>query len=360
MRTTTLELGATSGEVASKALGRIGARLHDAGLTARGLAAWSGTDRLAGLPARLGVLTARVPTPAAALLALFVGGAEIAQSMLRIPGTLLDELIAHDLVECSVGCLRARVAIVPLARALLVCDRHDAASERDRVCWPDDSSYHLATAVPPGRRPDWLDVGCGSAFAALSRPELGIRITGLDITERAVRYARVGAALSGITHLAALRCDVGAVGAGHEVAELVTCNAPIPEAGLAVPPGTPALPEAGSGPSAPPSRGRPAATAEVWRHADPGLFERLWPALRNAVRSGGTIVVHAAADTVLPALRAADGERVVVTYTPDTVRGFAVAWWRPDAPDRFAATHRALTPERPHIDTRDLEDARGR
>jgi hypothetical protein len=83
----------------------------------------------------------------------------------------------------------------------------------------------------------------------------------------------------------------------------------------------------------------------------------MWPALRVAVRPGGMIVVHAAHDALCAALGDAEGERVVVTYTPDHVRAFAIAWWRPDAPARFAALRRALTVERPHVDAADREAA---
>jgi hypothetical protein len=334
-----------SAELASHpGLARLGAWLRDAGLTTRALAAWAGTARIAALPARLPAMLAHPPTPAAAILALFVAGAELAQRHLRIPRaqsgapTPLDELIGHQLLDRSGDQLRARVAMLPVGRAVLVCDRLDAAVERDVVCWPDDSSYHLANAIPPGRRARWLDLACGSAFAPLARPELASRISGIDINERAVRHARLGAALSGIPHLAASPGDVGTV---HEPADLVTCNTPIPDA-----------------PDIPPLS--PTVVPEVWRRADPGLFERLWPALRQAVRPGGMIVVHGASDAILPALATAEGERVVVTYTPDTVRGFAVAWWRPDAPARFVAVCRALTPERPHVDPKDREDALAR
>ena len=359
MTLTSLQRGqATSGGVDLPALVQIGTRLRDAGLTTRGLGAWAGTTRLAALPARLDELAVREPTPAAAMLALFVGGAELSPSRPRVPSALVDLLIAHGLVEHHAGCLRARVAIVPVARALLVCDRRDAAHDRARVCWPDDSSYHLATAIPPGRRTDWLDVGCGSAFAGLARPELATRMMGVDLNERAVRYARLGAALSGIMHLTASVGDVGDVPADREGAELVTCNAPMPAPGPRTRSGPPSGSESGSSaPSASQPDARPPVIAELWRHADPGMFERLWPALRRAVRAGGTIVVHAATDAMLPVLRDAGGERVVVTYTPETVRGFAVAWWRPDAADRFVATERSLTPERPHLDVRDRDDA---
>jgi len=328
----------------ARELASIGARLRDAGLTARALAAWAGTTRIAALPALLEGAHARPPTPAGVLLALLVEGAEVTRERLHAPPALpalIDELIAHELVERDGDRLRARVAIVPLGQALLVCDRLDAPIERALVCWPDDSSHHLATAIPPGRRADWLDLGCGSAFAPLARPELATRIAGIDINERAVRYAELGAKLSGIAHIAA---SLGDVGAACEPAALVTCNAPIPD-----PPQVNRL-RSSANPFA-------MTLAEVWRNAEPGFFDRLWPALRRAVRPGGMIVVHAACEAILPVLEDAGGERVVVTYTPASVRGFAVAWWRPDAPDRCVAVRRELTADRPHIDPRDREEA---
>lgn len=314
----------------------IGAGLRGAGLTTRALAAWAGTARIAALPARLEVLPAGA-TPAAALLGLFVAGIEVARDQLRaLSDETVGALLAHGLVDRDGARLRARVAIVPLGAGLLVCDRLDAPIERDLVCWPDDSSHHLAAAIPPGRRADWLDLGCGSAFAAIARPELAARIAGVDVNDRAVAYARLGATLSGISHIA-VAC--GDVGDAREPADLVTCNAPIPD-----PPGR--------------STALPAAQVpEVWRRAEPGLFERLWPALERAVRPAGMIVVHAAREAIVPVLAGARGERVVVTYTPDDSRAFAVAWWRPDGPDRWVAGRRALTPDRPHLDPGDREDA---
>jgi SAM-dependent methyltransferase len=320
-------------------LATVGARLRDAGLHARALAAWAGTARIAALPARLDAMSPRRATPADMVLSLFVAGATVTGERLRAPAlagavAAIDALVAHGLVVRDDDGVRAKVAIVPNGRALLVCDRLDAPIERELVCWPDDSSHHLATAIPPGRRADWLDVGCGSAFAPLARPELAGRMVGVDLNPRAVRYARLGAALSGIRHLAACCADLGDT---DERAELVTCNAPIPD-----------------------ERELGATLPEIWRRAEPGLFNRLWPALRRAVRPGGLIVVHAAAEAILPALADASGERVVVTYTPAGVRGFAVAWWRPDAPDRLVAAERTLTADRPHVDPDDRDDALAR
>ena len=323
----------------------VGARLREAGLTARALAAWCGTARLSAVPARLDAMP-DAPTPAGAILAAFVAGAAIERAQLRgLRDDALDALIEHGLVERAGDTVHARVAILPLAspEALIVCDRLDAPVEHDLVCWPDDSSYHLASALPPGRRADWLDLGCGSAFAALARPELAARITGVDLNPRAVRYAQLGAALSGAAHLAVAARDVGDP---HAPAALVTCNAPIPDP---------------TEPSGMPTPYRTAWQAaldtEIWRRAEPGFFARMWPAVRRAVRPGGLVVLHAAREALLPALVDAAGERALVTYTPDGVRGFAVAWWRPDAPARFVDVRRALTADRPHLTARDRDEA---
>jgi methylase of polypeptide subunit release factors len=325
-------------------LAALGAQLRDAGLAARALAAWAGTPRISALPARLEAMRESPATPAAAILALLVAGAEVARGALRtLPGAAIERLIAWQLVEREGEQLRAHLAIVPLGAGLLVCDRLDAPIGRELVCWPDDSSHHLATAIPPGRRADWLDLGCGSAFAALARPELAARITGIDINPRAVSCARLGAALSGVAQLAAAPGDIADP---HDPAELVTCNAPMP----ALRAGAPRDGDGGR------HRLR-SVLPEVWRHADPDFFDRLAPALARAVRPGGLIVVHAARAALLPALADAPGERVIVSYTPEGTPDFAVAWWRPDAAPRLATGRRALTPDRPHLDPRDRDDA---
>jgi hypothetical protein len=295
----------------------IGTVLQHAGLHVRALAAWAGTDRVALLPLRVNAMSARDPVPAAAALALFVAGAELAIDRCKL--LPVDELLARDLIERDGDRLRARVAIVPLAQSLLVCDRRDAADHEQLVAWPDDSSHHLATAIPAGRRTAWIDLGCGSAFAQLARPELAATLHGIDRNPRAVAFARLGAELSGIAHLAITEADVAAA---RGSAELVTCNAPIP----------------GSSARA------------IWRRAGEQFFAELWPALRGCLAPGGMAIVHAMRQAIPDEL---PGERVIVGYTDE----FAVLWWRPDAPARLASVQRALTRYRPHLDARDRDDA---
>lgn len=301
-------------------LAALGSRLRYGGLSPRALAAWAGTDRLSALPGRLP--HGRPPTPASTLLQLFIAGDDVAID--RVPE--LEALHKAGLVDVAGASVHARVSILPVGQALLVCDRLDTSDSLDIVCWPDDSSYHLALALPPGRREHWLDLGCGSAFAALLRPELGAAITCADLNARAVRYATLGLDLSGVAHVAAVEADLGD-GVPAELrgrCELVTCNAPIPEAAES------------------PYRAR-------WRLTDTSFIERLFVHARGFVAPEGMIVVHAALDALDPVLDELPGHRVVVAYTPEDVRGFAVAWWRPDGEDRLVRAHRPLNAWRPHL-----------
>jgi SAM-dependent methyltransferase len=316
-------------ELGADEAARLGPRLRAVGLAPRALAAWAGTDRLSALPARLAELAARAVTPASAALAAFVAGAPVRAAALD-PETRAFARALHSgpsaLVEPSAGGVRARASVLPLGPSLLVCDRADAPADAAQLCWPDDSSYHLARALPTGRRARWLDLGCGSGFAPLLRPELAVAIDAVDINPRAIAATRIGAALSGVGHLRAHEADLADAPAGPY--DLVSCNAPIPGA----------------------------AHAAVWRRAEAGLFARLWATAAARVAPGGMIVVHGA----LRERRAAPavGERVVIAYTPDEAAdGFGVLWWRPDAPPRLIERRRALSADRPHLDARDRDEA---
>jgi len=235
----------------------------------------------------------------------------------------LDDLASQ--VEHIADGVRARCSILPLepqrrTTAFIACDRLDAQGI-ETVCWPDDSSYHLARAIPPGRRTTWLDLGCGSAVAQILRPQLADVLIASDLNPRALEYARLGAALSGIHHLQTLTGDLESV---H--ADLITCNAPIPGS---------------AGP--------------LWTATDARFMTRLFGVADRALAADGMIVVHAALDAIPTSL---GGECVVVAYTPPgTAREFAVVWWRPDGEARQIRARRALDLARPHLDHTDREAA---
>jgi SAM-dependent methyltransferase len=210
------------------------------------------------------------------------------------------------------------VSVLPVGDALIVCDRADAAEHADLVCWPDDSSFHLASAIPPGRRGCWLDLGCGSAVAPLLRPALADRIVVSDLNPRAVRFAELGAKLSNVR----LETLVGDLVVSP--ADLITCNAPIPGDHVAA----------------------------MWRATDAAFVTRLFEAAHSALLPNGLIVVHSALDAI-PATLA--GESVVVAYTPpDAPRQFAITWWSPAGTEtRQIRARRLLDPSRPHLDHHD-------
>jgi hypothetical protein len=267
-------------------------------VTARGLAAWCGTDRLSAVAPLARRAAERPLTRAAAPYALFVAGD-------TVPRRLVGDLDPR-LVDVDGDHVRAKVAVLPLGESLIVCDRLDAPPAPELVCWPDDSSYHLARSVPP-ETGAWLDLACGSAFAPLARRRPA---TCADVNPRAVAYARLGAELSGVA-LDVVESDLFAA-LPRRAWDVVSCNAPIP---------------GGDGP--------------LWRATTQAFFTRFFAEVRARL-----IVIHAAEAALAP-LAELPGDRRVVAYTPEP--GFAVAWWEPEAPSRYVTARRPLTDDRPHL-----------
>jgi hypothetical protein len=279
-------------------------------LTRRGLAAWCGTDRLSALAGPARRASDRELTPAAAPFALFVGGREVPRKLLRALD--LELLASHGLVEIGGDQVRATLALLPLADGLLACDRLDAPEQHELVCWPDDSSYHLAGSLPDIRLP-WLDLATGSGFALLARRGYG---RGIDINARAVRYAELTSDLSDEYFEASCR-DLASL--DPDRSSLISCNAPIPDADPYRP---------------------------LWRSTTADFFEHLYRFVAASLLPGGLAVIHATEAALAP-LADLPGERVVVAYTPEP--GFAVAWWQPDGKERYVTARRSLTPDHPHL-----------
>lgn len=297
-------------------------QLHSLGFRQPAVEAWSRTTGLPAWRAQHARIATLPITPASALFGLFIGGVDVPRSLVPDLGELepyLEEVGSH---------VRARIAILPIrgphGTSYLVCDRMDAGGI-ETVCWPDDSSFHLLRSIPSTRHEVWLDVGCGSAVAQLAAPHLGSQLVGSDLNPRALHYATLGAKLSSITHFETIRGDLAV-----ETADLVTCNAPIPNA---------------DGP--------------LWTAGAGDFVTRAFAAALGSVRSDGLFVMHAALDATLAAIPAKlPGELVIVAYTPvGAPREFAVTWWRPDGEPRQVRARRALDEARPHLDHGDRKAA---
>jgi len=299
----------------------VGELLRHWGLTARTLAAWAGTDRLSALEQKLRFMPVTEPTPVGDALELFVRGSAL--PIQRARRFDLDRLHAEHLVEVDRGHVSSRYAVLPLRAGFVVCDRLDVTPDRELVCWPDDSSYHLASALPAARTfARWLDLGCGSAFAQLAHPERARELVAIDLNPRAVLYADRGAWLSGVS-IDTRKGDLAdAIDDGRF--DLVTCNAPIPE---------------------PSEELRP-----IWRATDLDFVPRVFHQAERVLADDGLVVVHAALDAVAPLVADLRGERTLVCYTPrEAPRQFAVAWWAPGGSDRHVAARRVLSREHPHV-----------
>jgi hypothetical protein len=300
------------------------------GLTDQALLAWAGTRRLSALALRGKELAAKPLVPASTALALFVAGVSVPRAQVErmLGARIVDLLVERDVLELG-DMVRAKVAILPVVNAVIVCDRWDAADAPERLPWPDDSSYHLVSSLTADRRKHWIDLATGNAFGPLVRPDIADRTTGVDLSARAIRYARLGASLS--NRVLEVREGDVATPLGT-TAQLVTCNAPIVDD----------------------------PDQAIWRRADKGFFARLWQAARACVAPGGDVVVHATLDA-LPMDRTVvtdelPGEVAIVVYTPPGVRAYGVMWWRPDAEPRRVVGYRELTQARPHLDPRDRAD----
>ena len=358
-------------ELGRDELAELGRALLDGGLTARGLQHLFGTQTLARLPSRLAARReAKLEPPlhrATALLELLVAGRTVPKAV----APPVAQRLAHlGLVEEIGDALRARRALVPLPAgwrgerdALAVCDRWDAPLCRDATPWPDDSSHHLVGALGGVRASRWLDLGTGSGIAPLSRRGVAPFVLGADLVPATARAAQLGAALSDHRRYAVAVSDLDDAVDGAW--DLLTCNAPIPEATFdATTDATTAM-----------SRRFPLTLAELapiaagladaprWRHAEADFLTRLCRRVPARLRRGGLAILHAQHDALERALaslaeRGSVGDAITVVYTPPGRSAFGVTWWQPHLPARRVVAYRALTAERPHLDERDRDDAR--
>ena len=217
----------------------------------------------------------------------------------------LDELVAHGLVERRDG-MRARDALAS-CRSARRCSSAIASTPTDTPR-PRVLARRLELpprgAIPPRPRARWLDLGSGSAFAPLLRPEVAAR----DRRRRSqpardALRARSASRCSGISarRRSSRRADL-ARGHRRRAFDLVTCNAPIPD-------------DTGH--------------ADLARRPTSAFFARLLARCRTLrrARRHGRHPRRARArrrSTDLP------GERVVVAYTPEDMLGFGVAVVAPD------------------------------
>ncbi len=142
-----------------------------------------------------------------------------------LPPRLLGLLERADMLEPQQdGRLRSLVRYSSLGEGLYLHDAYPTTHPDSVFFGPDTYRFAALLARVPGRFRRAVDIGCGSGAGGLS---LAGRVESLvlsDVNARALRFARVNAALQGASHAEVLTSD-GLRGVSGEV-DLVVTNPP--------------------------------------------------------------------------------------------------------------------------------------
>ncbi|MGI8845003.1 MAG: methyltransferase [Thermoleophilaceae bacterium] len=161
-----------------------------------------------------------------------VPAAEVAAAV--SPATL-DGLDGEGWIRRDGDAVRALVRITPFEGVLVAHDPFGWEKSGDDVVPGLSSAAETLASLTPRREvQSALDVGTGSGLHALLAARHATRVVATDLSERALAYARLSAALSGITNIEFRRGSFFEPVADEQF-DLITCNPPFvisPESGL--------------------------------------------------------------------------------------------------------------------------------
>jgi len=162
------------------------------------------------------------------LLALLLYGETVEAQALgaRVGGAALDALRATGLVLDTDGGLRGAVTLFPCQHLLVATDRLDSVRTGNPVMPLFPESYDLGRTAARARIGRALDVCTGSGIHALLAAAHAGEAVGVDVSPRALSFARFNAWLNGIANAAFVEGDVyAALPAGARYG-LITANPP--------------------------------------------------------------------------------------------------------------------------------------
>jgi len=142
---------------------------------------------------------------------------------------LIDMLTSTGLAGGAGGSLRPMVRVTPFHELLVAGDLHNEDSAdvaSDAVENPHGPTEVLARLIPRAAVHRSLDIGTGSGTHALQLASHSQAVLGLDISPRAVAFARFNAALNGITNARFQVADVVSGLDNEEPFELIVSNPP--------------------------------------------------------------------------------------------------------------------------------------
>lgn len=134
------------------------------------------------------------------LIRLFIDSVAVPVDTLHalVPVSLIDDAIEARLLVLDGDMLRPKLSLMPCDGMYFVTDRAAKNTAFNQVMWLWGESYLLAGLVRRTSRRCAFDVGTGSGIHALLASRHCDRVVGLDVSPRALEFARFNAALNGV------------------------------------------------------------------------------------------------------------------------------------------------------------------
>ena len=148
------------------------------------------------------------------LARLFLLGSRTEEATARefMPEDIVDLCLDCGLLSCRNGVIRAQVVIIPVEDLLFVSDAFHMLGSEDAAGFVLPASTHSANFLRllTMRSPvdSALDLGCGCGIHALFAARHAKRVVATDVSERALLYTRLNAALNRIDNV---ECHMGSL-----------------------------------------------------------------------------------------------------------------------------------------------------
>ena len=171
------------------------------------------------------------PTPLHTLIRLFAlhSTVPVADARRAFDPLPIEEVAALGLVEPAEGAhVRPLVALAVAEGLVLARDRPDPATfavRRDHVLGVGPPALLLARLTVRGAARRVLDLGCGGGVQALLAAPHSERVVGVDLSPRALAFARFNALLNGVRNVEWREGDLFGPVAGERF-DRVVCNPP--------------------------------------------------------------------------------------------------------------------------------------
>jgi methylase of polypeptide subunit release factors len=125
-----------------------------------------------------------------------------------LPAALFAQLGEADALVESGGVFRSKVRVSSLEGELFFHSAYPTTAPHAVFFGPD--TYRFCAAILRAGRPATrvVDVGCGSGVGGILAARTAERVVLADVNEDALAYARVNAALAGVTNVEIVRSDV--------------------------------------------------------------------------------------------------------------------------------------------------------